>query len=330
MRRAKGFYIFVCTLLIAAAAALILPASSAQAADLCGKVNSNWTKAGNYSYKLTKKGKLLYRVGKGKEKVIAGKVAWARYHGSRVAYLLEMSDEGGFCRTPCRIFDCYKKKTVRKCVLKDKEAAYNRKILGFYNDNLAVTYASGAGVAFVNTKKYTSFMQNTWTKCSPAGGAQEGKYLVYVDAGGSLEVMDLSTGKVNTISKKGFSVIIHKGKLYYSEVKFGMDSIKKQTVNLYTCSVSGKGKKLLGSFKLKEDYWFDISDSGSGLVIIPTKNGAYIRQSVNGKYAYKALSFKTKQLKTIGRKKFDKMAKLPGLVAYGLTFYKNDDLDGVR
>ena len=253
MFKTKKFFILICTLLIAAAAALTLPSSSVLAAEQCGKVTSGWTRSGNYSFKLTKKGKLLYKVGKGKEKVIAGKVTSARYQGSRVAYVQAWNNDGddNACRTPCRIFDCYKKKTVRKCVLTDKTSMYDGKILGFYNDNIVTTYSLGDALVFINMKKGYSKVKRSgkYISCY-AGGEQEGKYLVYIGAGNTLEVMDLTTGKINIISKKGFSAIIYKGTLYYSEVKFSSELIKKQTVNLYTCSISGKGKKLLGSFKL--------------------------------------------------------------------------------
>ena len=317
---------------IAAAMLFFAPAVRTQAAAAdCGPVNAKWVKSGNYSYQLKKNGTLVFKTGKGKEQTIAKKVRSARYHGSRVVYTLGVKDEDGWCKTPCRIYDCYKKKTVRKAILKDRDLPFENKLLGFYNDNVVTTCSSGAALSFTNMKNgRTKIMQDGkyWKPCYPVG-YQEGRYLVYL-ASNALEVMDLYTGKASVISKKGYSVFVHNGMLYYAEAQFKFNTDNKaQTVKICSCTVSGKNKKLLGSFKTTGKNYID--SEGADLSIIPVKSGAYIRQTVRkndrSSYEYKALNYKTKKLQKSSKKEFNKKAKTVGLAAYGVTYFKDDSLD---
>ena len=169
-----------------------------------------------------------------------------------------------------------------------------------------------------------------------AGAVQQGKYLVYVhrhDAPkiDTLDVYDMSTGKIKVISKKGYAALVQNNKIYYTEVlrekehysKEGelLYDIPQQTVKIYSSSLNGSGKKLLGSFKTKGNYLRNYLDEYNlgDLAIIPAGTAVYVYM-YDAKPQYYAMKYSNGKLMKSTKSVFNKKGKLAGLVSEGVTW----------
>ena len=217
------------------------------------------------------------------------------------------------------------------------------KINGFYGDT--VTFYCGSSrycLASVNMKTGT-------VRCLTAGKAkaggvkcgtvQNGKYLVYIHRHtdrsiDTLEVYNMSTGKIRVITKKGYAVLVKNNRLYYAEVLREKEhfnrggalkyDIPEQTVRVYSSSMAGGGRKLLGSFKTQGDYvrnYLEEKGDLSELAIIPDTSGVYVFMR-NSSYLgeYYSMKYSSGKLVKSRQSLFMEKEKLPGLVAEGVTW----------
>ena len=334
MRKSRQF---IGMLLLAAAIITLLPAIRARAdSPECGAITSKWTKCGSYSYRLTAKGVLSFKNGDGKARTVAKAVQSARYHGTRVAYTLMWKEDENGTFTPCRIYDCAKKKTVRrynlKCEGDGEVAVVGGKLLAFYNGIVVGTGGQGSFLAAAGPENRISriIYDKGRLKSVHAGGYQEGKYFVCISFPGRLEVIDLSNGKTKTVSSRGYSFWVHNGTLYYTEARIIQTNteegiLRKQNAAVCSCSLDGSNKKKIGSFKIREEDY--ICQNTTEQVILPIGYEVYLRFGNEEHPAYQRYNCKTKKYSRISKKTFNTKARTKGLVVRGLTNAFDDSLN---
>ena len=301
-----------------------LSAARVQAAAKYGPVTASWVKSGNISFQL-KGGRLVYKVGNGKENVVATKVKGARYHGSKAAYLkaykLTADDrtQRPYVTVPCGIYDCAAGKRVSSATIKSTLGTLSIDALkGFYNDTLVVSRGWGECNNLCLIKPAGGSCKEFGEICDD-GAVQAGKSLIFIDNMNKdgqgdgpyyLKVLDMTTGRTKVISKKAWSVLVQGAKLIYAEAALNSyGGLKKnQTVRIYTCSFNGAGKKQLGSFNNGKSDWFYIS---------LTKSAAFVHLLEENKY--RMLKYGTNKLTSGTKAGFNKAAKQKGLVACGVT-----------